>query len=161
MAVPDALMVSTWSPSSGTTSPLPSATASSLHATPQPGVAVPLSSSTTRSKPSCSPTRTSTSCRSHSPVGSAVCGSVDSGNGGPSGAGAGEGDSADAEGDSDGESDGDADGVPGDVSEVSGEGDDVVASLAEVGEVSVPQAASSSAAAASVPPSARPIVLPR
>ena len=45
-------------------------------------------------------------------------------------------------------------------SDVSGEGD-VVASLAEVGEASVPQAASSSAAAASVPPSARPIVLPR
>src|SRR6478752_3697769 len=157
MAVPDALMVSTWSPSSGTTSPLPSATASSLHATPQPGVAVPLSSSTTRSTPSCSPTRTSTSCRSHSPVGSTVCGSVDSGNGGPSGAGAGEGDSADAEGDSDGESDGDADGVPDDASGAW----DGVASLAEVGEVSVAQAASSSTAAASVPPSARPIVLPR
>ena len=50
---------------------------------------------------------------------------------------------------------------PVDVSDGSGETDDVVASLAEVGEASVPQAASSSTAAASVPPSARPIVLPR
>ena len=60
-------MSRTASPSRGTASPLPSSRARSTQPTDQPGTPVPANSSTIRSKPSCSPTRTSVSTRSHSP----------------------------------------------------------------------------------------------
>src|SRR5690606_37061696 len=76
--------IMTWryaSPSTATTSPLPSPIGWSTYSTRHPGVPVPPSSRTTRSNPSWCPTRTSVTVRAASADGSAGSGSVFAGNG--------------------------------------------------------------------------------